>query len=297
MKTAIVTSAQLALAGLLFLAISTVSAYGGGPAPNVTIPPIPKCYSFTSDEDELVQQLENLRRQTLLNFPLGVSPGDPEYEQAKAQQDANIAAIDDAIKQAKAVPLCPIKKAGAATGGTVPQTGGAASGNGGAGGGAGAVAPNVTIPKVPECFAFSIDKDEFLQQLQDLRKQVLLNFPLGVSPGEAEYDQAKAQQDANLAAIDAAIKQAQDTPMCIVKKHHKKGRAGRKHGKAAVTEDNPLYMENYQPPTTGTTHTSGPSEPTEPPPPPTPPSEPGDQPTNPYQHGMDLPNQPGTPPH
>ena len=296
MKTALRIGAFVLAAELL---AAVVPSAARATEPNVTIPPIPKCYPFTSDEDELVQQLENLRKDVLLNFPLGVSPGDPEYQQAKSQQDANISAIDAAIKQAKSTPLCPIKKAGAANGaGTTPQESG--GGKTGGGGGAGGVAPNVTIPKVPECFPFTVDRDELLQQLEDLRKQVLLNFPLGASPGEAEYEQAKAQQDANLAAIDAAIKQAKDTPLCIVKKH-KRAKSGKKtkrtsHRKHALSEDNPLYMENYQGQSTGTHHTSSPGDTSGPPPLP-PGEEPQTQPNdNPYQHGVDIPNQPSTPP-
>ncbi len=184
---------------------------GGGGTSKIDIPPVPRCFPFTLDAEEFIEHLRDLRRQAATNLPLG-SDGGPEWEKAVAQSKADMAQIDAEIKQAQATPLCP-----PVNGNTPVHTGPGGGGTGGGGGGS-LPPPNVDIPPIPKCFGLPVDKDEFLDELHKMRARAATNLPLGAEKGDPEFEKAADQANANVQAIDDAIKQAEATPMCPPKK-------------------------------------------------------------------------------
>ena len=73
---------------------------------------------------------------------------------------------------------------------------------------------HIDVPKIPKCFGLPVDKDEMIEHLQELHRQALVNLPLGAEKGDPDFEEALQQRDINLSNIDAAIKQAEATPLC-----------------------------------------------------------------------------------
>jgi hypothetical protein len=78
---------------------------------------------------------------------------------------------------------------------------------------------HIEIPKIPPCFGLPVDKDDFIEELQRLRGQAMTNLPLGAEKGDPDFERAVEQSKADVAAIDAAIKEAEETPYCPPKRH------------------------------------------------------------------------------
>ncbi len=67
---------------------------------------------------------------------------------------------------------------------------------------------HIDVPKVPKCFGLPVDKDDFLDELRELRSRAAVNLPLGTEKDDPDWIEAMQQRDINLANIDAAIDQA-----------------------------------------------------------------------------------------
>ncbi|MFI4973640.1 MAG: hypothetical protein ACHP84_03760 [Caulobacterales bacterium] len=169
-----------AAAAILMLVAAPASAQV---APNVKLPPIPHCYSFSSDREELLAQLERLRQRTAVSAPLGGNI--PDNQKALAQFRANVAAVEAAIKQAEATPYCPIE---------MPPK------------------PNIMLPAVPACYGNDEDKSVLLAELRRISEQVARTAPLGGH--DPANDKAWAQFRANVAAVQAAIAKAEAAGRC-----------------------------------------------------------------------------------